>query len=67
MNKMVFLVLSMLEISKSVIYEFQYNCIKLRYREKAKLYIYTDTDSFRVFIKPEDNSVNIAKDVKTKF
>ena len=53
MNKPVYLGLSILEISKIVMYEFWYYYVKLKYGEKAKL-CYIDTDSFIVYIKTKD-------------
>ena len=43
MNKLVYLGLSILEISKTLIYEFWYDYIKPRYQYNAKL-CYIDTD-----------------------
>ena len=37
MNKLVYLELSILELSKILMYEFWYDYAKLKYREKAKL------------------------------
>ena len=64
MNKPFYLGLSILEISKIVIYEFWYDYLKPKYREKAKV-CYMGTDSFIVYIKLEDIYVAIAKDVET--
>ena len=44
MNKSVYLGLSILEKSKVVIYEFWYDYLKPKYRQKVKL-CYMDTDS----------------------
>ena len=65
-NKPVYLGFSMLEMSKTVMYEFWYNYIKPKYWEKSKL-CYVDTDSFIVYIKTEGIYVNIVKDVETRF
>ena len=46
-NKPVYLVLSILEISKIVMYEFCYDYVKPKYGEKREL-CYMDTDSFIV-------------------
>ena len=51
-NKSVFLGVSILEISKIVMYEFWCDYLKPKYGEKAKL-CYMDTDSFIVYIKAE--------------
>ena len=53
MNKPVYLGLSILVLSKIVIYEFLYDYIKPKYKEKGKL-CYMDTDSFVVYIKTDD-------------
>ena len=52
MNKPVYLGLSILELSKIVMYEFWYDYVKPRYDEKVKLH-YVDTDSFIVYIKTD--------------
>ena len=55
MNKPVYLCMSILDISKTLMYEFWYDYIKPKYGDRAKL-CYMDTDSFvisklKVFIK----------------
>ena len=59
MNKPVYLGLSILEISKSSMYEFWYDYIKTKYQNNAKL-CYIDTDSFIINIKTEDFHEDIA-------
>ena len=66
MNKPVYFGLSILESSKSVINEFWYDFVKLKYGRKAKL-CYMDTGSFIVYIKTEDIYIYIVKDVETRF
>ena len=66
MYKAVYLDLSVLEISKIVMYEFCYDYVKLEYGQKAKL-CYMDTNSFIVYIKTEDIYSDIAKDIETRF
>ena len=63
MNKPVYLGLSMLEISKTLVYEFWYDYIKPKYQNNAKL-CYMDTDSFIINIKTEDFYEDIANDVE---
>ena len=50
MNSPVYLGLSILDLSKMVMYEFWYYYIKPIYGEKSKLF-YMDTDSFIVYMK----------------
>ena len=65
MNKPVYLALSIFEISKLVIYDFNlwYDYVKPDYNEKTKL-CYTDTDSFIAQVKPKDIQEDITKDAK---
>ena len=44
LNKPIYLGLLILEISKTLMYEFWYDCIKPKYQNNAKLH-YMDTDS----------------------
>ena len=62
MNKPVYLGLSKLDLSKTVMYEFQYDYVKPKYSGKAKI-CYVDTDSFIVHVKTEDVYKDIAEDV----
>ena len=62
MNKPIYLVLSILEISKILMYEFWYDYMKPKYGDDVKL-CYMDTDSFIMHIKTEDS----ANDVKKRF
>ena len=50
MNKPVYLALSILKIIKIVLYEFWYDYVRPKYREKAKL-CYMDVDSFIMYTK----------------
>ena len=50
MNKPAYLGLSILELSKILIYEFWYDYVKPKYGKKGKL-CYMDTGSFIVYIK----------------
>ena len=45
--------MAILDISKTIMYEFWYDYIKPKYGDRAKL-CYTDTDSFVIHIKTED-------------
>ena len=53
MNKPVYLGMSILDISKTLMYEFWYDYIKPKYGDRAKL-CYTDTHSFIIYIKTKD-------------
>ena len=53
MNKPVYLGQAILDISKTLMYEFWYDYIKPKYGDKARL-CYMDTDSFIMYIKTED-------------
>ena len=66
MNKPVYLKLAILELSKTLIYEFWYDIVKPKYREKAKL-CFIDTDSFTVYIETDYIYKDISEDVETKF
>ena len=66
MNNSFYLGLSMLDLTKNVMYEFWYDYIKLKYGENAKLR-YMDTDSFIVHVETDDIYKYIPKDVKKRF
>ena len=66
MNKSVYLGLSILELSKTLMYEFWCNYIKSKYGEKAKL-CYMDTESFIVYIKTDGIDKDIVENVETRF
>ena len=66
MNKPVYLGMCILELSKTLMYDFHYNYIKKKYGDKAKL-LFTDTDSLLYEIQTEDVYKDISGDVKEKF
>ena len=66
MIKPVYLVLSVLKLSKILIYEFWYNYVKPKCGEKTKLY-YVDTDSFIEYIKIDYIYKDVAEDVDIRF
>ena len=66
MNKPIYLGLSILEISKLLMYEFWYDCMKPKYGDNIKL-CYMDTHSFIMNIKAEDFYKDIANDVEKRF
>ena len=65
MNKPLYLGLSILEISKTLMYEFWYDYIKPKYQNNAKL-CYMDTESFIINIKTEDFYEDIANDIEKR-
>ena len=66
MNKPAYLGLSILDLSKTVMYEFWFDYVKPKYGENAKL-CYMDTDTFIVHAKRDDIYKDIAEDVGTRF
>ena len=66
MNKPVYLGLSILKISKTLMYEFWYDNMKPKYGGNLKL-CYMDTDSFIMHIKTGDYYKDIANDVEKRF
>ena len=66
MNKPVYLGMCILDLSKTVMYDFHYNYIKQKYGDKAKL-PFTDTDSLMYEIETEDFYKDISEDVKDRF
>ena len=65
-NKPVYLGLSILDISKTLMYEFWYGYIKPKHQNDAKLCL-MDTDSFTIYIKTKDVYEDIADDVEKRF
>ena len=66
MNKPVYLGMCILDLSKTLMYDFHYNYIIPKYGNKAKL-LFTDTDSFLYEIETEDFYKDISGDVKDRF
>ena len=66
MNKPVYLGMCILELSKTIMYDFYYNYIKPKYGDNAKL-LFTDTDSFLYEIITEYFSKDISGDVRDRF
>ena len=66
MKKLIYLGMSILDISKTLMYEFWYDYIKPKYQDKAKL-CYMDTDSFVIQIETKDFYEDIANDVEEWF
>ena len=66
MNEPIYLGLSILDISKTLMYEFWYNYMKPKYDYNLKL-CYMDTDSFVMNIKTNYFYKDIANDVEKRF
>ena len=66
MNKPIYLGLSILEISKILMYEFWYDYMKPKYNDNVRL-CYRDTDSFIMNIKTNDFYKDISDDVDNRF
>ena len=65
MNKSIYLGLSILELSKIIMYEFWYDYVKSKYMNNARL-CYKDTDSFVIHVKTKDFYKDVAEDVKER-
>ena len=63
MTKQLYLDMSILDISKILMYKFWYDFIRPKYGGRAKL-CYTDTDSFIIYLKTEDFFEGIFNGVK---
>ena len=61
LNKPIYLGQTILDISKTLMYEFWYGYLKPKYGKKARLYM--DMDSFIMDIETEDFYTDIANDV----
>ena len=66
MNKPIYLGLSILEISKTLTFEFWYDYMKPKYDNNVKL-CYMDTDSCIMNIKTNDFYKDISNDVENRF
>ena len=66
MNKPVYLWQAILDLSKTLMYDFHYDYMRPKHGSKIKL-CYMDTDSFVYGIGKEDFYRDIAKDMKKRF
>ena len=64
--KPLYLGMTILDISKTLMYQFWYDYINPKYGDRAKI-CYADTDSFIIYIKTEDLFEDISNDVKRWF
>ena len=67
MNKPVYLGQAILDLSKTIMYEFHYDYMKRKYTDDKLTLCYMDAHSLIYSIKTEDFYKNIADDVETKF
>ena len=67
MNKPVYLGQAILDLSKTIMYEFHYDYMKRKYPDDELTLCYMDTDSLIYSIKTEDFYKDIADDVETRF
>ena len=65
-NKPIYLGFSILDLSKIIMYEFWYDCMKPKYADNVKLW-YMDTDSFIMHIKTKDFYKDVADEVEKRF
>ena len=65
-NKPVYVGQSILDLSKTLMFDFHHNYIKKKYGKKSEL-LFTDTDSLMYEIKTKDFYKDIYIDVKNKF
>ena len=65
-NKPVYVGQAILDLSKTLMFDFHYNYIKPKYGSRAEL-LFTDTDSLMYEIKTKDFYKDISADIKAKF
>ena len=65
-NKPVYLGMCILDLSKTLMYDFHYSYIKQKYKENAEL-LFTEADSLMYEITTEDFYKNISPDADEKF
>ena len=65
-NKPVYVGQAILDLSKTLMFDFHYSYIKEKYENKAEL-LFTDTDSLMYCISTDDFYKDISHDIKNKF
>ena len=65
-NKPVYVGQAILDLSKTLMFDFHYNYIRRKYSDKDEL-MFTDTDSLLYHIHTNDFYKDISKDIKKKF
>ena len=65
-NKPIYVGQAILDISKTLMFDFHYNYIRKKYGDRAEL-LFTDTDSLMYLIQTKDFYEDINKDIKRKF
>ena len=65
-NKPIYVGQAILDLSKTLMFDFHYNYIRDKYGDKAEL-LFTDTDSLMYLIQTQDVYQDFSKDVKRKF
>ena len=65
-NKPIYLGQAILDLSETLMYEFWYDYIKLKFGDKVRL-CYMDTESFVMYIKTEDFYKHISNDIERWF
>ena len=67
MNKPIYLGQAILDLSKTIMYEFHYDYMNRKYSEDKLKLCYMDTDSLIYSVRTEDFYKDIAEDVETRF